>query len=396
MRIRKDKALLVLEDGKIFEGKSIGAKGEAIGEVVFNTSITGYQEILTDPSYKGQIVTLTYTQIGNYGINEDDIESFRPFVEGLIIREGSRISSNWRSKKTLHDYLVENGIVGIEGIDTRALTRHIRDFGAMQGIISTEDFDPLNLIKKVKNAPGLVGRDLVCEVTCKKAYNWESDLREWKQDIFSDVKFMRKTYNVVVYDYGVKYNILRILRTMNCNVTVVPANTAAEEVLSLRPDGVLLSNGPGDPEGVPYAIENVEKLIGKIPIFGICLGHQIIALALGGRTYKLKFGHHGGNHPVMDLERGKINITCQNHGFAVDIYSFLGEGKDYSKRVLDTSRTEFGEVILTHLNLNDHTVEGIRHKRYPLVSVQFHPESSPGPHDALYIFKDFIDLMEKN
>lgn len=395
MKIKRNKALLVLEDGSCFEGTSIGAKGEAIGEVVFNTSITGYQEILTDPSYKGQIVTLTYTQIGNYGINEDDIESFRPFVEGFVVREASRITSNWRSKKTLHDYLAENGIIGMEGVDTRALTRHIRNFGAMQGIISTEDFDPSSLLKKVKSAPPLVGRDLVCEVTCKEPYNWDEDLGKWKPDILLSINRRRK-YKVVVYDFGVKYNILRILKTINCDITVVPANTPADKALVLKPDGILLSNGPGDPEGVPYVIENVRKLIGKAPIFGICLGHQILGLALGGRTYKLKFGHHGGNHPVMDLEREKINITCQNHGFAVDIYSFLGEDRDYLEKRWDKKTIDFGDVILTHINLNDYTVEGIRHKKYPIVSVQFHPESSPGPHDAVYIFKDFIDLMEKS
>ncbi len=363
------KAIIALEDGRIFAGRAFGATGERTGEVVFNTSMMGYQEILTDPSYCGQIVTMTYPLIGNYGVNEEDFESAKPWVEGFIVREYSPSFSNWRAKKSLGEFLKENNIPGIEGVDTRALTRHIRSTGAMKGIISTEDLDKNSLIEKARSSPGLVGRDLVKEVTCGQAYIWkEAEGKEQRAE---------KQFKVVVIDCGVKFNILRMLERQDCQVTVVPAKTSAEEILKIQPDGLLLSNGPGDPAGVPYVIETVRKLINQLPIMGICLGHQILGLALGGKTYKLKFGHRGGNQPVKDLLTGRVSITSQNHGFCVDLKSLKDK-----------------EVEVTHLNLNDHTSEGIRHKRYPLFSLQYHPESSPGPHDAKYLFREFIDLMK--
>ncbi len=356
-------AFIALEDGTVYKGSSFGATGEVSGEVVFNTSMTGYQEILTDPSYKGQIVAMTYPLIGNYGINSEDVESHKLFLEGFIVRECSRISSNWRSEKGLDEYLRENNIVGIEGIDTRALTRHIRLAGAMKAVISTEDSSIDSLITKAKKSPDLEGRDLVREVTCRKTV------------IFSDTG----KYNVVVIDCGVKFNILRKLRENDCRVTCVPAKTDAESIMRMEPDGVLISNGPGDPAAVVYVVETVRQLLGNIPVFGICLGHQMLGLALGGTTYKLKFGHHGANHPVKDLRTGRISITAQNHGFCVD-----------------TSNLDTKNIVSTHINLNDNTLEGIRHKKMPAFSVQFHPEASPGPHDAKYLFKDFIELMEKH
>jgi carbamoyl-phosphate synthase small subunit len=356
-------AALALEDGTIFRGSSFGATGQKSGEVVFNTSMAGYQEILTDPSYKGQIVTMTYTLIGNYGTNSEDVESRKPFVEAFVVRECSGLASSWRSEKTLDEYLKDNDIIGIEGIDTRALTRHIRLEGAMKAVISTEDLDDTSLIEKAKTSPGLIGRDLVREVTSDKAGDWNKQGK----------------LKVVVLDCGVKFNILRELAACGCRVVVVPANTGAKEILKLKPDGVLLSNGPGDPAGVPYVVETVKGLIGRIPIFGICLGQQMLGLALGGRTYKLKFGHHGGNHPVKDVRTGKVHITVQNHGFCVDIESLNKE-----------------DIEITHINLNDQTLEGIRHKRLPIFCVQFHPEASPGPHDARYMFAEFADMMERN
>jgi len=371
------RSLLALEDGSIFEGRSFGSPGENAGELVFNTSMTGYQEILTDPSYKGQIVIMTYPLIGNYGVNEEDIESQGPKVEGFIVKENSTLFSNWRSDKHLSDYLIQHHIMGVEGMDTRALTKHIRSVGAMKAILSTEDLDRDHLVEKAKASPGLIGRDLVREVTCDKPYQWTScndpqlsihDLRP------STLHFRPK---VVVLDYGVKYNILRSLRDWNCEVVVLPASSSAESVLSYQPDGILLSNGPGDPEGVPYAIETVRQLIGKKPIFGICLGHQLLGLALGGKTFKLKFGHRGANQPVKDLKTGRVMITSQNHGFCVDPDSLNPD-----------------EIELTQINLNDHTSEGMRHKRLPIFSVQYHPEASPGPHDTQNLFDEFTKIME--
>ena len=357
------KAKLVLEDGKAFSGSSFGAAGTRFGEVVFNTAMSGYQEILTDPSYYGQIVAMTYPLIGNYGVNSQDIESKKVFLEGFIVREASRITSNWRAEKSLSDCLKENNILGLEGIDTRALTRHIRLQGAMKGVITTEDLDEQKLIKMVKDSPGLVGRDLVKEVICEKPWDWNK----------------KGKYKVIVVDCGVKFNILRELEKRDCWIIVVPGNFSPENILNLNPDGVLFSNGPGDPAAVNYVVHSLRKLIGKLPIFGICLGHQMLGLALGGKTYKLKFGHHGANHPVKDLRSGKIYITSQNHGFCVDMNSL-------SKN----------DVELTHLNLNDNTSEGMRHKKFPVFSVQFHPENSPGPHEADYLFGEFIEMMEKN
>lgn len=357
-------AVLVLEDGTIFRGKSFGSPGERYGEVVFNTSMTGYQEIITDPSYKGQIVAMTYPLIGNYGVNKDDVESRGPFVEGFVVREYSKVASNWRSEKPLGDYLKENGIPAIEGVDTRALTLHIRKVGAMKAVISTADLDGKRLARKASSSRGLVGVDLVSEVTCGKSYVWPHK--------------GSKKHKIVVLDCGVKYNILRELAENKCEVVVVPASTKAHEILNMRPDGLLLSNGPGDPAAVSYVIKTTKDLIGKLPIFGICLGQQMLGLALGGRTYKLKFGHHGANHPVKDLKTGKVHVTVQNHGFCVDMGSVKGKG-----------------VEITHVNLNDGTMEGLRHKKLPIFSVQFHPEASPGPHDAQYLFGEFIKMIKK-
>jgi carbamoyl-phosphate synthase small subunit len=357
------KAILALEDGTIFKGSSFGARGERYGEVVFNTSMAGYQEILTDPSYKGQIVTMTYPLIGNYGVNHEDVESRRPFVEGFVVKECSGLASNWRCEKNLDEYLGENNIIGLEGIDTRALTRHIRLQGAMKAVISTEDSDEKSLIEKAKASPGLIGIDLVQNVAIE-------EIRQWND---------QGKYHVLVVDTGVKYNILRELVNRECRVTIAPPRTSAEHILDLKPNGIMLSNGPGDPAAVPYVVETVRKLLSKIPVFGICFGHQMLGLALGGKTYKLKFGHHGANHPVKDLKTGKVHITVQNHGFCVDIDS------------LDKN-----DIEITHINLNDSTLEGIRHKQLPVFSVQFHPEASPGPHDSLYMFTEFVEMMETN
>ena len=406
------KTMLALADGTVFEGASFGAEGEAVGEVVFNTCMSGYQEILTDPSYKGQIVTMTYPLIGNYGVNPEDVESHRPFVEGFIIKEGSVLASNWRARKSLEDYLRDYGIVGIQGIDTRALTRHIRDHGAQEGVISTTDDDSKSLVAKAKASPGLIGRDLVKEVCCERPFTWSRGVWEWPRGYSEPSAESRETraekettqlglfesllavrgsqlHKVVAYDCGIKWNILRQLVSSGCEVTVVPASTTAEQVLALNPDGIFLSNGPGDPEGVPYLVETVHELIGKKPIFGICLGHQIIGLALGGRTYKLKFGHHGGNQPVKDLTTGKVEITSQNHGFAVDMDSFKSDPKG---QVLGDPE----DIVLTHVNLNDNTCEGLMHRRLLLFSVQYHPEASPGPHDASYLFMRFVEMMERD
>lgn len=383
------KAILALADGTVFTGIGFGAEGEAVGEVVFNTSMTGYQEILTDPSYEGQLVAMTYPQIGNVGVNLEDVESRRPFVRGFIVKDYTARPSNWRASQSLHAYMQAHGIVGIYGIDTRALVRRLRDHGAQDGIISTGTAGAEELAAKAKASPGLVGQDLVKNVTCQEPYDWNEGM--WqpvggykRRDGSSAAKRSRKgsfsapKYFVVAYDYGIKYNILRNLAESGCQVRVVPASMPASEVLALRPDGIFLSNGPGDPDAVPYAKENVRQLIGKKPIFGICLGHQILGLALGGKTYKLKFGHHGGNQPVMDLTTRKVEITAQNHGFAVDADSLQGASQ------------------LTHVNLNDNTVEGLAHRELPIFSVQYHPESSPGPHDANYLFKRFTDLMAQH
>ncbi|HOX28074.1 MAG TPA: glutamine-hydrolyzing carbamoyl-phosphate synthase small subunit [bacterium] len=358
------KAIIALEDGTVFHGSSFGASGERAGEVVFNTSMTGYQEILTDPSYKGQIVTMTYTLIGNYGVNEADCESWQPWVEGFVVKEYSKIRSNWRSEESLSDFLNKYNIIGIERVDTRALTRHIRERGAMKAVISTIDLDPKSLVRKAKKSAGLIGRDLVREVTY-------GEVREWSR---------KGKYRVAAIDCGIKYNILRLLESHGCKVTVFPAGATAEEIKAIKPDGLFLSNGPGDPEAVSYVYNTVEKLVNDgVPTFGICLGHQMLGLALGGKTYKLKFGHRGANHPVKNLKKNTVEITVQNHGFCVDIES------------LDER-----DVEVTHINLNDGTLEGMRHKKLPVFSVQYHPEASPGPHDSVYLFKDFTDLMEKH
>jgi carbamoyl-phosphate synthase small subunit len=366
-------AVLALADGAVFRGRSFGADGETAGEVVFNTSMTGYQEILTDPSYRGQLVCMTYTEIGNVGVNPEDIESRRPFVEGFIVKEYWSDPSSWRARESLGDYLHRYGIVGISGIDTRALVRHIRTTGAQTGVISTVDLDADRLVRKAKDHPTLIGRDLVRDVTCVDPYEWHQgrwDLENGYPTIKDANRF------VVAYDYGIKWNILRNLSAADCRVRVVPAATPAEDVLEMKPDGIFLSNGPGDPDAVTYAIENVAKIVGKKPVFGICLGHQILGLALGGTTYKLKFGHHGGNQPVMDLTTRKVEITAQNHGFAVDVDSLAGLAE------------------LTHVNLNDKTVEGLSLPGQRAFSVQYHPEASPGPHDANYLFKRFMKLID--
>jgi len=374
---KRVEAKLALADGRVFSGWSVGATGEALGEVVFNTSLMGYQEVLTDPSYRGQIVTMTYPLIGNYGLNYEDVEAERIFLAGFVVREECTTPSNWRSRSSLHQYLRQHGIVGIAGLDTRALTRHLREEGAQTGIISTLNLDPKSLVRRAAAYPTLDGRDLVREVTCSEPYGWTETTWSMKSSAEPKPGTEQGRYYVVAYDYGIKQNILRNLVKAGCRVEIVPAATPANEVLARNPDGIFLSNGPGDPAAVDYAIAETQKLLGKKPIFGICLGHQILCLALGGKTYKLKYGHHGGNQPVMDLTTQKVEITAQNHGYAVDIDS-MG-----------------GDVVCTHLNLNDQTVEGMVHRQLPVFSVQYHPEASPGPHDARYLFDRFVELMEK-
>ncbi|MGQ9921142.1 MAG: glutamine-hydrolyzing carbamoyl-phosphate synthase small subunit [Desulfobacca sp.] len=374
------KALLALEDGLVLSGRSFTGPGEAAGEVVFNTAMTGYQEILTDPSYTGQIVTMTYPLIGNYGINPEDVESRGVKAEGFIIKEYHAYPSNWRASGSLAEYLRAHGCLGVEGIDTRAVTKRLREAGAMRGIVSTADLDPASLVRRARELPGMEGANLVDLVTCAAPYWWDEPLPEpggrppavdlqalWRQ---------RAGRKVVLYDFGVKFNILRRLKARGLEILVVPATTPAAQVLALNPAGIVLSNGPGDPAAVTYAIDNVRQCLGRQPIFGICLGHQLLGLALGGRTFKLKFGHRGGNQPVKNLQSGRVEITSQNHGFAVDINSIPDP-----------------QVELTHINLNDNTLEGLRHPELRAFSVQYHPEASPGPHDAAYLFDEFVGAL---
>ena len=375
-------AILALEDGRVWRGRGFGAREYVAGEVVFNTAMTGYQEILTDPSYCGQIVTMTYPLIGNYGINSQDMESRRPFVEGFVVRELSAAVSNWRAEESLDEYLSRNGIPGITDIDTRSLVRHIRDRGAMRGCLSTLDTDEKAVVARARQVPEMVGLDLASVVTCAESYVWTDD----QSDAYGSPSLIHAAarrgtasaprFNIVAYDFGLKHNSLRSMAALGCRVTVVPAHTSAEDVSALEPDGIWLSNGPGDPEPLTGVIANLKTLIGRYPIFGICLGHQLVGLALGGRTYKLRFGHHGGNQPVKDLTTGRVEITAQNHGFAVDADSLPAD------------------VEVTHINLNDNTVEGLRHRSLPVFSVQYHPEAAPGPHDASYLFRRFIEMIE--
>lgn len=366
-------AKLALEDGTVYVGRAFGAAGETIGEVVFNTSLTGYQEVLTDPSYKGQIVTMTYPLIGNYGVNREDTESQRPQVEGFIVRELTRIPSNFRSDQSLNDYLKEYRVIGIEGIDTRALVRHIRLQGAMMGVLSTTDLDDASLIAKAKKAPPMTGRDLVKEVLPQQTMAWSDGFTsKFASELLPGRPLDR---HVVAMDFGMKWNIPRCLVQVGCKVTIVPGTASAAQILGYKPDGIFLSNGPGDPAALHYAIDTLKNLIGKKPIFGICLGHQILGLALGAKTFKLKFGHRGSNQPVLNYRTKRVEITTQNHGFAVQ------------------TETLPKDVEATHVNLNDQTLEGLRHKKYPVFSVQYHPEASAGPHDSSYLFEEFRKLM---
>ncbi|MEQ8786352.1 MAG: glutamine-hydrolyzing carbamoyl-phosphate synthase small subunit [Pirellulaceae bacterium] len=367
-------AKLALEDGTVYTGQSFGSEGEVDGEVVFNTSMTGYQEILTDPSYRGQIVTMTYPEIGNYGVNAEDVESRKPHLAGFIVREDSRVASNFRSEGRLQDYLAQHGIVALAGIDTRALVRRIRTLGAMKGVLSTTDLDDASLVAKAKASPGLVGRDLVREVLPDDRSEWSEGLNRWAK--FEQSESSPAEYHVVAIDYGMKWNIARHLVEEGCRVTVLPGTATTDDVLACDPDGVFLSNGPGDPEPLTYAIEAIHGLLGKKPVFGICLGHQLLSLASGAKTFKLKFGHRGANQPVLNLDSGRVEITSQNHGFAVD------------EKSLPSC------LEITHRNLNDDTIAGVRHKEAAAFSVQYHPEASAGPHDSRYLFRQFHDLMQ--
>ena len=369
-------AKLALEDGTVFTGQSFGAQGEVDGEVCFNTSMTGYQEILTDPSYRGQIVTMTYPEIGNCGVNAEDVESHKPHLAGFVVRQRSRRASNFRADGELDEYLTRYGIVGMEGIDTRALVRRLRIHGAMKGILSTIDLDDARLVAKAQASPGLVGRDLVREVVPDKPVQWNEPLNPWaKLHPREQPQLPADAPHVVALDYGMKWNIARHLFDIGCRVTILPGTATADEVLALKPDGVCLSNGPGDPEPLGYAQQTIRELLGQRPVFGICLGHQLLALACGAKTYKLKFGHRGANQPVLNKDTGRVEITCQNHGFAVAAES-LPE-----------------ELEVTHLNLNDQTIEGLRHRRVPAFSVQYHPEASAGPHDSNYLFGQFRAML---
>ncbi len=403
-------ALLALEDGTVFEGWACGAPGEADGEVVFNTSMTGYQEVLTDPSYAGQIVTMTMPHIGNYGVNGADMESRGIFARGFVVREMCSEPSNWRSEESLPGFLARHGIVAIEGVDTRRLTKHIREAGAMRAVISTADLDPASLVAKAKASPGLVGRDLVAEVAASERYKWGTAGPEGRVPVDTGVLPVRPKYRVVAFDSGIKYNILRRLAEAGCDVLVVPPTTSSADVLAENPDGIFLANGPGDPSAVEYLYGTLRELIAEKPLFGICLGHQMLSLAVGAETYKLKYGHRGGNQPVKNLLTGRVEITSQNHGFCVDFGSIGGlvpeesGGLEHAAGDLGAwsaagvapvvRSAEFGRVQLTHVNLNDMTTEGIRLLDAPAFSVQYHPEAAPGPHDARYLFGVFTRLMD--
>ncbi len=365
-------AKLALEDGTVFTGRGFGAEGETFGEAVFNTSMTGYQEVLTDPSYTGQIVAMTYPLIGNYGITSEDGESSKPHVEGFVVREAARTPSNFRSQKTLDVYLRENGVIGLQGIDTRVLVRRLRVRGAMNAVLSTRDLDDASLVHKARTSPGIVGRDLVREVVPASSFSWD---KGFTSPLVTYLTARTASKHVVALDYGMKWNILRCLVQVGCRVTVLPGTATADDVLSLNPDGVFLSNGPGDPEPLTYAIDTIRGLVGKKPIFGICLGHQLIGLALRAETFKLKFGHRGANQPVLNKRTGRVEITTQNHGFAV------------------RSETLPANTEATHVNLNDGTLEGLRHREWPVFSVQYHPEASAGPHDSGYLFEEFFRLI---